>query len=103
MIFFATKFLITSSNEIEFAVSDSIDKIAKPFNLLSDILEGKYDISFKHENERFEEQLLTSIDLQIHKTISILGKISIRFRSLIQLHILLILYTCFLSSIDPQL
>ena len=47
---FSTKNLIISSNEIEF-VSDSIDKTAKSFNLLSDTLEHKYVlISFKHEN-----------------------------------------------------
>ena len=45
---FSTKILITSSNEIEFAVSDCTDKTAKSFNLLSDILERIFLIRFKH-------------------------------------------------------
>lgn len=39
---FPTKILITSSNGIEFTMSDSGDKTAKSFNLLSDTLEPKY-------------------------------------------------------------
>lgn len=55
-------------------VSDSIHKTAKMFHLLLYIC--KYIlIHFKHENECSEEQLLTTVYLQILKTISILRKI----------------------------
>lgn len=54
-------------------------KIAKSFSLLADMLGHKYVlIRFKYENDLCE--LPITIDLQMFKTISILGKMSSRFR-----------------------
>ena len=71
-IYFSTKSLMTASNEIAPNVSDSIDKIAKSFNLFSvDIADFKYFfILLRYEKDLSEDALVIAMVLKILKAIS---------------------------------